>query len=182
MRGKPLIFLGGCSGTGKTTLASALPNLCAGLRTISASSLLDLPPQRPPIESRAQAQHLQHRFLRSFLASQPTRGGPLAIDGHYVVPTSEGLFEVPLEIFRLIEATLLVLVEDDAEEIAARLQRRQNTSWWDGKVDTIQKLMQAEREHALEVSKRLDLELLIVNSAPCGASAILKRANLPLET
>jgi adenylate kinase len=146
---RSIAFLGGIPGTGKTTLSEAVAR-ATGCVHVKASQLIregrSVLAERPEVRDRSDAD-LNQRFLIAGLERlYAVDGRPILIDGHFVVPTNEGMYAVPPVVFEALRPSSVALLELDPGICATRLRARDILpAWWDGTVDSLELLQREER-------------------------------------
>lgn len=166
---RQVIFVGGVPGSGKTLLCDRLRSLVPGLRHVGAGQLIRQALDggadgyiRPPVADHRMADRFQELLVDAFSQIRAGHVGPLALDGHFVVPTASGPSPIASEVFRRLCVTWLVLVEAEAQVITRRLRQRLRPDWWDGRAKSIPALIALERRQASVVAGDLGLPLIPV--------------------
>jgi adenylate kinase len=115
-----IIFVCGLSEAGKSTLIANSSAATFGFECVRASNLLAAagrPTRGLRKEDVLDNQQLVISALSNIVTARP---GPLLVDGHLLVETLDGPQLVPEQYFEAIPIRLVVAVEADPSEIAAR--------------------------------------------------------------
>jgi adenylate kinase len=167
-----LIFVGGVSGSGKSTFCERVKGPWApkNAGALIAHELRGGPQRRylrPLVAGAAEAERFQHVLLAGLHRLQDRR---VVLDGHYVVPTVQGQVPVPGWVFHELRPELLFLVEATPGVVARRLRERTSPSWWDGQEDSIQRAADAERRCAQLISSEMGRRLIVIDGNSLAAS------------
>lgn len=158
------IFVAGIHGVGKTHLASRLPAAGSDLIHTSASKLIReeraLPDWNP--DKRVSDVDDNQVALAAAVARHNASETALLLDGHFVLLSQDGEF-LPLEskVFKSLNLSAVVLIEDDPREIASRVSNRdglQREAGW------LEMFLARERTQAELVCRELNLPLRILVS------------------
>lgn len=157
-----LHFIGGVYGVGKSTRSSTWAESLGALHA-TASQLIKHSPLPGDRAGKAVADvERNQQSLVATVRAIDCGGQPIILDGHYCISeAASGFVAIPVEFFRDLAPTSLVLVECDSEVVAARLRTRdkhQRSS------HEILKEMLLERAHAKSISKILGVPLIIAGS------------------
>lgn len=160
----PIFFLGGVHGTGKSSLASAI-----GVRvsaTVLSASQLIRDEGFEPSEADKRVHDIdgnQERLLRA-LTHHRKESKKILLDGHYCLRSVVGdAVAIPVEVFKCIAPTALLLLVDEPVSIVQRLKERDGVTH---QVADVTALMECEREAALVVSNELRIALRVLNAPP----------------
>lgn len=170
MQGTRVVFVGGPSGTGKTTLITSVCALHRESNHVIASELLRdevAHPERPRrfvVANDEEAAVLQKLLVERFRQVRTAAMGNVFLDGHFVVPMATGFYPVPPAIFAALTVEVLVLIESRADEIVKRLRYRGGAGWWDGTFESIEQLTVLECQQATTVARALNLPLHRIDS------------------
>jgi len=119
----------------------------------------------------------QERLIEA-LANRRVASATVLLDGHFcLLDETYSVVRLPVNVFRHIQPSALVLVEPSLGEVLNQIKQR------DGReMDPvlIRRVLEAEREHSEVISKALGVPIMKVNgsSAPGDILAFL-RASLP---
>jgi len=158
----PLFFLGGAHGTGKSSVATVL-GARMSVKVLSASRLIREEGVEPSTSDKrvGDIHGNQERLLRA-LARHRALHERILLDGHFCLRSSTGdAVAIPLEIFRRIAPDALLLLVDEPEEIAKRLEQRDGISY---QLADVTCLGNCEHEAALLVSNELRIPLHVVRA------------------
>lgn len=165
-----VLFVGGIYGVGKSALCSRIGS-ALGVKHLTASDLIkyspapDDPTGKAVDDLRANQERLVH-VLRTVVAE----GEKVLLNGHFTLLQREGrISPVPIETFRAIAPSAMLLVVGKPEEIRRRLVEREGR---DFDLELIKALDHAERQHAEQVSQRLRLPLRIFDNRASLEDAI----------
>lgn len=157
------IFVAGIHGVGKTYLASRLP-AGSGLIHTSASKLIREERALPDwnINKRVSDVDENQVALAAAVARHNANETALLLDGHFVLLSQSGEF-LPLgpNVFKSLNLSAVLLIEDDPREIASRVSSRdglQREGAW------LETFLAKERTQAELVCRELHLPLSILVS------------------
>ncbi|MBI6895237.1 AAA family ATPase [Pseudomonas putida] len=164
-----VIFVAGVHGVGKTHLCQEMASV-TGLRHASASQLIREERRTETwggdkvVTEIASNQDALNVAVGRILQQDPT----LVLDGHFVLKKSPGLFEeVPIETFRRLGLSAIVLIENEPQIIAERLLQRDSN----GDAGDLQSFVSSERRAALNVSFKLGVPFFLMH-APSAESFV----------
>jgi len=159
---KKTIFVAGIHGVGKTYLCESIE--CLGLKFASASEII----KKELIEANWSKDKIINDAEKNQLAliagvekirkHQDFNG--LLLDGHFVLRTSNGFLSLDHAIFNALNIDAIILVEDEAEKIASRLESRDSVS---APKDLVE-FLKIEREQAEKFSAVKSLPLFLIRS------------------
>jgi len=163
-----MIFVGGLSGVGKTSMISALARQDDAIIHLRASALL----RNSGVQTaqlRAGQMLENQRRLVAILAKMPIPTNRLGIlDGHYVIETLDGVVPVPDEVFDSLGLVGVVVIVAQIPIIAARRKAR-DPEWHD---PGLAEMQLRERTHAALQGKRLSIPFAEIAS---GDQATFRR-------
>lgn len=160
------LFVGGVHGLGKTTFSRQLAQM---MKSESYSSSALIKDNLSYIEHAKKIQCNQLIPNQAALIKGLSRtnwyedGGVL--DGNFILFNRDyGLQRIPLEVFRAMSISKILVLYSKPERIAKRISRRQgNVGYQDGSMfGGISALQKAEREHAQCVASALDVPISFV--------------------
>lgn len=151
------VFVGGVHGVGKTTfLNGTLKQL--GFASFSASDLIkrqELPTRNDKTVDDV-AKNQVGLAIESSKESEKHR--LYAIDGHFTLLSNEKtVLKIPVEVFSALHLDCLILLSSSCEEIQARLNSRDGTTW---SKSLIRAFVRKEELQAKTVSAKLGIPLL----------------------
>lgn len=121
---RPVLFLGGVPGSGKSHLGEQLRAVVPNLRHEGAGQLIrrglggtDTEYRRPPVHDAAAADYFQDVLVEAFGRVRSEHGGPIALDGHFAVPTESGPSLVGAPVFRRLGITHILLLDVPVEVV-----------------------------------------------------------------
>jgi adenylate kinase len=157
-----LYFVGGIHGVGKSTLCDKLSVPLDAIH-LKASELIHYKPSpADPTRKAVLDVEANQRQLVEALKSFPRSGANILLDGHFCLADTNGsIARVPLETFRALRPTALLVVEAEPAMILERLLRRSGSAF---SLDLIVGLTTAERTYAEQVSNELAVPLKIWES------------------
>jgi adenylate kinase len=161
----PLLFVGGVSGVGKTTLLDQLPGRDDEWIRLSASRLIreELGLASLPIHSEADVQRYQEALLRAYRRQSVAFDLPAVMDGHFSIAMPDGPRKLPEFVFAGLAPRLLVVLSSRADTVLKqRLERDQEAP----ALRHIEASIEAEREAALATAKQLGVPLHELAAAP----------------
>ncbi len=153
-----MIFIGGASGTGKTTLLERFVSRHPSFSHVRASTILK-DHGRPTYLTSAEEFEENQRVLRRYLIDANLSARTL-LDGHMVVRTGRQLLSVPDSFFEGLPVTAFVFLWTEAWRISARKGHAQESI---EKAD-IQELQQVELAHMQAVANRIGRPIKTFNS------------------
>ncbi len=153
-----MIFIGGASGTGKTTLLERFVSHHPSFSHVRASTILK-DHGRPTYQTSAEEFEENQRVLRRYLIDANLSARTL-LDGHMVVRTGRQLLGVPDSFFEGLPVTAFVFLWTEAWRISARKGHAQESS---EKAD-IQELQQVELAHMQAAANRVGRPIKTFNS------------------
>jgi adenylate kinase len=155
---KPLYFMGGAHGVGKSTLASMLADR-SGADHVSAGTLIRhaSASARPEGDKTVGDVDGNQEILLSALSLWPRREQGLILDGHFcLLGLGDTISPIPLAVFERMTPRGFILVEAAPETVVQRLNAR------DGKrydPCLVAELIRRERDHAELMSDRLKVPM-----------------------
>jgi adenylate kinase len=123
---------------------------------------------RAAVSDQGQAERFQYLIIEAFRRRRMAHGGPILLDGHFVVPTLTSFHPVTIQVFRQLGVARLALLDARLAQIAYRLRMRGATPWWDGNFTHLRSIYRAEAAHARAVARALGVELVEV---PAGLTS-----------
>jgi adenylate kinase len=178
-----ITFVGGTSGTGKTSLLAAIARRHPHISHLVASRLLGAASssiseqERLVVHTTEHASALQSAIVDRLAETAPQcHGSSILLDGHYVVPTLGGPFCIPPDIFSAMNVGAFVLLEGNPEVVAARLRLRGVVPWWDGKLESLRAASLLEQRHAQHVAQSLHTSLIRIAADDPSTEAVLLEA------
>jgi hypothetical protein len=155
-------FIGGTHGAGKSTLGAKVGSMAA-CEIAKASDLIRFArfPGDPTGKAVADVEANQRRLLAA-LRARSLQTERLLLDGHYCLWNLAHVpVQIPLQTFRDIGPSSLILVEEIPATIKERLDKRDGA---DHKVDAIERLVDCEKAHAAAVAKDLGVPLCVASA------------------
>lgn len=157
---RKVIFLGGIHGVGKSTFARELAERLGG-ETISASQLIREARNGEltwDSSKRVSAISENQRLLVSAFQRRTWSATVVILDGHFTLMNKQGDIErLSEEVFEALFPSLLVVLTDSPESIAARLEQRDGVAH---DIAHLEQLQDAEMQHARKVGHRLAIRTL----------------------
>lgn len=155
-----VIFLAGIHGVGKSSLAEFLEEKLF-LPTYSASSLIKLEKNKPVDSSkRVLDPTLNQDFLVKAIRNLNTDKNPIILDGHFVLLSHDGFFDIPISTFQSLPIVAIVLKILNVVTIRQRLLLRDNEA---PELEVLEDLQNREIKKANEIASMLDVKLLLVD-------------------
>lgn len=155
-----VIFLGGVHGVGKSTLAKELATAVAG-ETISASQLIKEARQGNltwDSEKRVSAIAENQKLLVAAFVGREWGSSIIILDGHFTLKDTTGEIErISLEVFEALSPLMLVVLTDNPDNIASRLEGRDGLQH---DVSLLKRMQVAEKEHAQLVGVKLGVDVI----------------------
>jgi len=176
-----IVFVGGSSGSGKTTIAMAVAQAHKSVRYVSASGLireaqgLSSSSTRSAATDGQQAEAFQAIIVERFAQYRAAGGDPILLDGHFVVPTASGFHAISPHIFAALGCEALILVETAAETVFDRLRTRESVGW-NGSIGAVHEASNSERLHMEYVARTLQIPAAKIDSAAPRADTRLWQA------
>lgn len=156
-----ILFLAGIHGVGKGTLADYLSKKYVA-PNYSSSTLIKLEKNKPVDSFKQVLGPIENQdYLVKALTNLDARNKRIILDGHFVLLTSEGFFEVPLSLFECLPLDSIILKTMDENVIHDRLLLRDGIA---PEIDTLKEFQAKEVERAKEVASLLKIRLLVVDS------------------
>ena len=156
----PFLVVGGIHCVGKSTLCDST-FAPAGYHCVTASSLIRL--------AKTHSDHgklvddisdNQAALLKQLEIEKETRSH-LLLDGHFCLLNGQGVVEpIEIDVFKAMAPSALLLVKCEPEVIAARLNNRDGKNW---SPEMLRDFQAAEENHAVQISKALQVGLTTVN-------------------
>jgi adenylate kinase len=166
-----LLFVGGVSGVGKSTLLDQLPGRGDEWIRLSASRLIreELGLASLPIRYEADVQRYQDALLSAYRRLSIVFDLPAVMDGHFTVAMPDGPRKLPEFVFEGLAPRLLVVLSSHAETVLKqRLERDQEAP----SLRNIEALIEAEREAALATAKQLGVPLHELAASPSSLAPL----------
>lgn len=157
------VFVAGVHGAGKT-FATKPACLKLGLMHATASQLINEERGRSTWDAAKVVSDVDENQAALILAARRIRksGGTLVIDGHFVLRRAPGNHErLPVEVFRALECSSILLIRSPVPVLLKRLQARQDMSWSEAELTEFSK---SEDAHGAEVAEALGIPLKILDS------------------
>jgi adenylate kinase len=183
-----VIFVGGLSGVGKTTVIESARQAQPNIRHVMAGELIrrgtvrssDKSYVRPTVENSHMADFFQEILIKEFLLEIKSIDAPIVLDGHFVVPAVTGPNAVPASVFLRLGIQRLFLLLGPPKEIATRLKSRPvPSSWWDGEAESLERFQKIEEQHALAVERETGIPLLVEHESLALKNRILQTLGPP---
>jgi adenylate kinase len=153
----PLVFVGGISGVGKTTLLTRFTRSHDGVTLVSAGELIRQATgsrDRVPVNDPVLVEQYQALLVSEFRRRAAEQRDVILMDGHYTIATAAGVVTVPVAVFRALAPQALVLLSSEPAEVTSR-----RLSLHRGDPATVVEELEAERAHALRCAQALRLTL-----------------------
>ncbi len=167
-----IVFIGGIHGVGKGTICSKIQQEL-GLRHLSASEVLRWKEVSPDLSNKLvkDIPDTQQRLIEG-LENLTIPGERYILDGHFCLFDWDGRVNpVPIETFIKISPILLSIVVCDVKTVVNRLQARDSKHY---NLDTVERMQKMELEHAKEVSKQLNIDLIKIDGSEADLIAKIK--------
>ena len=162
-----LIFLAGIHGVGKGYFSDFLSNVF-DLEAYSASALIKAEKKRPVDHSKIAVDPEQNQDLLVAAFSRIKSEYEIALlDGHFVLMSDSGYFEVPIDTFRTLDIDLIILKTLDVDSIHSRLLGRDGES--PGKA-VLEEMQAREESRALHVARQLSIPIFQLKSDDFASS------------
>jgi adenylate kinase len=156
-----IIFLAGIHGVGKGSLADYLSKKLV-VPNYSASSLIKLEKNKPVDSSKRVLEPTENQdFLVKAINNLDTNKQSIILDGHFVLLTSDGFFNVPNSTFKALSIDFIVLKTLDEKVVQKRLLLRDGDA---PEISVLQSLQAREVDRAKEVSLFLNIEIMRVDT------------------
>ncbi len=156
-----LYFVGGIFGAGKSSLCQILSPILPA-EHYKASDLVRHVPDPDDATGKATDEiYSNQERLLSALGVRRATPGTVLLDGHFcLLDHARTVVRVPRDIFERMQPNALVLVETDITQVLDRIRQR-DARHLDPVL--IWQLAQAEREHALAISKDIGIPIMTVD-------------------
>lgn len=157
------IFVAGVHGAGKT-FATKPACQKLGLLHATASQLIREERGRSTWDNGKVVSDVDLNQAALISATRRIResGTMLVIDGHFVLRRAPGVHErLPLEVFRELECSSVLLIRSPVPVLLERLRARQDTSWTASELAEFDK---AEKAHSAEVAGALGIPFKSLDS------------------
>ncbi len=156
-----IIFLAGVHGVGKGHLATHLgEHFC--LESLSASTLIKSERNRPIDSSKVTINPTENQdSLVSAINRLDINSHQIILDGHFVLLTDDGFFEVPLDTFKQIPIDFVILKTLDPSTISHRIKKRDGCTI---NVDALSTLQSLEVKQAHAITKSLNIPLVVIDN------------------
>lgn len=152
------IFLGGIHGVGKSSLCEKI-FIPFGYECFTASQLIKTSGGTLRKDKAVENLDQNQALLVSRVRYQQKKSFRFLLDGHFVLKDiNSQLQKIPLEVFRCLKLTKLILLTGNEQDIAQRLNKRDGQRW---EVGFLQDFQNIEREHAHFISQELGIPLLV---------------------
>lgn len=155
---RPLLFVGGVSGVGKTTLLDQLPGRDKDWIRLSAGRLIadELGATSLPTDDEREVLRYQEALVRAYQRQAIASHLPAVMDGHFTVSMPDGPRILPGSVFKQLSPSILVLLCSRADRVQRqRLERDEQAP----SLLEIEASMHAEREAATAIAQQLGLPL-----------------------
>ncbi|MBY5443234.1 AAA family ATPase [Rhizobium leguminosarum] len=153
-----MIFVGGPSGTGKTTAISRFVGHHPQFHHIKASDVLRQ--QNRPVENLSPRELEENQvILEKYLRSVALAG--IIVDGHAVIPTSAGLYHVSSAFFRSVQFRAMIFLWEDPEVVASRKGHPVSGSL----IREITSVQSSEASHMQRISRELGIKNFSIRSS-----------------
>lgn len=155
-----LIFVGGIHGAGKTTLCRKLAPVL-GAQHFSAGDLIRMSAGTlPNVEKRVADVRDNQRLLVDAVVKLRATVPTMLLDGHYsVINASDDVEAIPLEVFRSISPSMLLLISADPVQVSERLEQRDERRYMPSMLTFY---AQREEAQARLVSRELEIPLAVL--------------------
>ncbi len=157
-----IIFIGGVHGVGKGTLCEELVQRCPVVH-LSSSELINWSEMNddPCNKLVGNVSKTQDRLVEGLHNALHPNCNYL-LDGHFCLLTDEQDFsDVPFETFEAISPCAIILVTCNPQIICERLNSRDKKFY---STELIDKMQNAEIERCMDISRRLNVECIIITS------------------
>lgn len=177
---RPVIFLGGVPGCGKSTAVAVVRRRLPDLAVANAGELIRQGLGQPNtgtrlvVRDRDVAREFQEILITEAGRLRAVAKTDVLLDGHFAVPTSEGAALVPVDVFARIACRFLVQIRVEPSVVVRRLEARGGAKWWDGSISQIVELDGSERAHAEAVAAALRLPLIVAQDEMGTVDALLR--------
>jgi len=156
-----IVFLAGVHGVGKGSLADYLSKKYV-VPNYSSSTLIKLEKNKPVASFKRVLGPTENQdYLVKALNKLDTNSKRIILDGHFVLLTAEGFFEVPFSLFECLPIDSIILKTLDENIIYNRLLLRDGNA---PEIDALRELQTREIERAKEVASLLKVNLIVVDS------------------
>jgi len=161
-----ILFVGGIHGVGKTTLCGKCFGPL-GFKCVTASALIAADRVRECenkcVENVGDNQVALLRQLEFEKAQCPR----LVLDGHFsLINKNEEIEPIGVDVFRLINPDMLILIKGSPEKICNRLKGRDNKEW---SLSFLKQFQTIEEQHAIHVAESIGVPLKIFNDGDGGS-------------
>lgn len=152
-----VIFISGIHGVGKGTLGEKLSSHY-GFPIYSASNLIkkeknaEVDKNKVVIDADKNQDHLISSLSKLNITSKY-----IFLDGHFCLQGDKGVIEIPLNTFKGIKLSAVVLLVDDPSEISKRLHSRDNSAL---NSEVLHILQESEINHAEFVVGKLSIPMI----------------------
>jgi adenylate kinase len=158
---KNIIFIGGIHGSGKGVICEKITSKFEIIHLTASEVLKWTEISEQNVKEVSNIQNTQHRLidnLHKIIRSE----NKYLLDGHYCLLNKDGIPEkIPLETFREISPSKLVLIVASPQEIKTRLESRDSKIY---ALELIEDFQNLEIGFAKEISQALKIPLFIFDS------------------
>mgnify|MGYP000210710757 CR=1 FL=1 len=156
-----IIFLAGVHGVGKGGLADYLSKKLV-VPNYSSSSLIESEKNKPVDSSKRVLEPTENQdFLVKAIGNLDTGKKAIILDGHFVLLTSDGYFDVPMSTFKALSIDFIVLKTLDEGVIQKRLLLRDGEA---PEISVLQSLQAREVGRAKEVASLLKIKIMRIDT------------------
>ncbi len=155
-----IIFLGGIHAVGKSFFANSIRKEHPSIGTMSCSEVLKWEdPRSKEVDDVVENQDRLINNLQRIVDIDK----PYLLDGHFCLINAAGEIEcVPLYVFRAINPEFIILLKESVDIIVKRLLERDNKKY---RVEIIERLLEKEREWAMDVADALGVPMYEIKSS-----------------
>lgn len=157
------VFVAGVHGAGKTfVIKPACQRL--GLVHATASQLIKEERGQATWDAAKVVSDVEQNQAALIASARRIResGATLVVDGHFVLRRAPGRLErVPVDVFRALECSRVLLIRSPVPVLLARLQARHDMSWTEAELT---KFSKAEEDHGTEVAGALGIPMTTLDS------------------
>lgn len=152
------IFVGGIHGVGKTTICSKISNELA-IEYLGASRVINEYKAQHSLDNNKITTQKEvdanQDILLTALKEKTKKNNIYLLDGHFTLLSSEGKIKrLPFRVFEAMRPILIIVLIDDVENIASRLQHRDNI---DISISLLNRMQLNEINYGDYISKKLEI-------------------------
>lgn len=152
-----VIFVSGVHGVGKSTVCERMSQQFI-LPHYSASTLIkDVKNGKVDKNKIVIDASKNQDYLLSALNELTVNTNAIILDGHFCLQGKKEIIDIPLETFKGMGVSAVILLIDTPENICARMHQRDNHSF---ETSTINALQKREKERAKFVAEKIEVPLL----------------------